>query len=165
MAATGRSFRPRSSATRISATAAIWRLCRRRSSGKAILRGRSIGHKRTPALAYPARHSTFGLESRSLHEPLPVHVTTAVNPKVECRTAFDDLTRLYEDTARFGSFSRRQRGSWSANQHCGVETTGHISATDVFRQVDVPIIYSLSPPPGSRLPQLDLDAEAIDRID
>src|SRR5439155_27167249 len=120
---------------------------------------------RTPALGNLARHSTFGLESRSLHEPLPVHVTTAVNPKVECRAAFDDLTRLYEDTARFGSFSRRQRGSWSANQHCGVETTGHISATDVFRQVDVPMIYSLSPPPGSRLPQLDLDAEAIDRID
>src|SRR6266849_148585 len=32
-----------------------------------------------------SRHSTFGLESRSLHEPLPVHVTTHINPKRECR--------------------------------------------------------------------------------
>jgi hypothetical protein len=27
------------------------------------------------------RHSTFGLESRSLHEPLPVHVTTHTRPR------------------------------------------------------------------------------------
>src|SRR5262249_47953069 len=32
-----------------------------------------------------ARHSTFGLELRSLHEPLPVHVTTHTSPKRKCR--------------------------------------------------------------------------------
>jgi hypothetical protein len=32
-----------------------------------------------------ARHSTFILESRLLHEPLPIHVTNETNLKVECR--------------------------------------------------------------------------------
>ncbi len=36
-------------------------------------------------LSGTAWHSTFGLKSRSLHEPLPVHVTTQTNPKRECR--------------------------------------------------------------------------------
>jgi hypothetical protein len=38
----------------------------------------------------------------------PVHVTTAVNPKVECRVGLDNLQRLSEDTARLGPFSGRQ---------------------------------------------------------
>src|SRR5262245_60338471 len=38
-------------------------------------------------LGHPARHSTLGLESRLLHEPLPVHMSIHTSPKVECRAA------------------------------------------------------------------------------
>ena len=57
------------------------------------------------ALSAGARHSTFGLESRSLHEPLPVHVTTHTSPKRECRAAFDDPKQAEPRIGAVGAFS------------------------------------------------------------
>ena len=52
----------------------------------------------TAPLGHPARHSDFGLEFQSLHEPLPIHMTNAIKLNTERRASILHLRAACKNT-------------------------------------------------------------------